>query len=520
MSRKKGTAVFAVNFEPSGQMPLDARLLVADMNELIATETYASNNYYIGMPVIVIKGKSGKTELWVLKDTTKINLEEGWQRLDADEAAINQSTKDAIERLGATVGGTTIADGKHVAVQVVQENGKLKTLTVTENDIASAQALAAEVTRATGAEGDINNKIGTGFDTTNTVAKAIAKESTDRATAITNAITALDKADDVVDGEFVDSVSEANGIITVTRKAVAADKVTAIAVAAGTDTVAIDGVTADAQIKSLGKTLKTVQDNAAKYEVEKVETGLPANVEARYQVVSYVGDSATATKTKVGEYIDIPKDGQLKNVEVTKNAKDEPTVVKFTYILGDGSAEKVVEVDLGKAIFESEIGNGLQTDSATGVISVKKDATSETFLTVSADGVKLAGVQEAINDTITTEIAKLDTEVTSTGGVKVTVKVSETDGKISAVNVTESDIASAIALTTETSERKAADDKIEASVGLAADGSFISPTNKKYINGATTVMNAVEKLDAKLFEVVDNDVIDCGVYVVNPTPSE
>ena len=63
MSRKKGTAVFAVNLEPSGQMPLDARLLVADMNELIASETYANNNYYIGMPVIVIKGKSSKTEL-------------------------------------------------------------------------------------------------------------------------------------------------------------------------------------------------------------------------------------------------------------------------------------------------------------------------------------------------------------------------------------------------------------------------------------------------------------------------
>ena len=75
MSRKKGTAAFAVNFEPSGQMPLDARLLVADMNELIASETYASNNYYIGTPAIVIEGKSGKTELWVLKDTTKINKE-------------------------------------------------------------------------------------------------------------------------------------------------------------------------------------------------------------------------------------------------------------------------------------------------------------------------------------------------------------------------------------------------------------------------------------------------------------
>lgn len=515
MSRKKGTAVFAVNFEPSGQMPLDARLLVADMNELIATETYASNNYYIGMPVIVIKGKSGKTELWVLKDTTKINLEEGWQRLDADEAAIKQSIKDAIENLDSTVGGTTIADGKHVAVQVVQENGKLTGLTVTENDIASKTALDNEVTRATGAEKGINDKIGGSFDTTNTVAKAIADEVAARKTAIE----ALDKADAIVDGQFVDSVSEDNGIITVTRKAVAADKVTATTITGDTDTVAVTGANVAEQIADIAKTVKTVQDNAAKYEVEKVATGLPANVEARYQVVSYVGDSATATKTKVGEYIDIPKDGQLKNVEVTKNAQNEPTVVKFTYILGDGSAEKVVEVDLGKAIFESEVGDGLQVDSTTSVISVKKDAASETFLTVGADGVKLAGVQTAINNTITTEIANLDSEKTSTDGAKVAVKVTEVDGKISAVNVTETDIASDAALTAEINRAKATEDKIEASVGLNTDGSY-KPTTGKYTSQAKTIAEGIAALDAKLFEVVDDGVIDCGVYAADPTPSE
>ena len=512
MSRKKGTAVFAVNFEPSGQMPLDARLLVADMTELIATETYASNNYYIGMPVIVIKGKSGKTELWVLKDTTKINKEEGWQRLDADEAAINQSIKDAINDLDATVGGTTIADGKHVAVQVVQENGELTGLTVTEKDIASAQGLANEVTRAEDAEKDINDKIGAGFDATNTVAKAIADEIAARKTAIE----ALDKADTVVDGQFVDSVSEADGIITVTRKAVAADKVTATAITGGTDTVAVTGANVDAQIKSLAKTVKTVQDNAAKYEVEEITTDLPANVEARYQVVSYVGTKTDTNKTKVGEFIDIPKDGQLQNVEVTNNASGEPTVIKFTYVL-DGGEVKNVSIDLGKAIFESEMGNGMQVTG--NKIAIKLAEGNETFLTVGADGLKLAGVQTAINNTITTEIAKLDSEKTSTDGAKVAVKVTEVDGKISAVNVTETDIASAAALTSEINRAKAAEDKIEASVGLNTDGSY-KPTTGKYTSQAKTIAEGIAALDAKLFEVVDDGVIDCGVYAADPIPTE
>lgn len=47
----------------------------------------------------------------------------------------------AIESLNATVGNTEVDTGKHVAVQVVEENGKLTGLTVTEDDIASAAKL-------------------------------------------------------------------------------------------------------------------------------------------------------------------------------------------------------------------------------------------------------------------------------------------------------------------------------------------------------------------------------------------
>lgn len=50
---------------------------------------------------------------------------------------------------------------------------------------------------------------------------------------------------------------------------------------------------------------------------------------------------------------------------------------------------------------------------------------------------------------------------------------------------------------TEVARAKAAEDKIEASVGLAADGSFTAPTDKNYISDATSVMDAVEKLDAQ-----------------------
>ena len=459
---------------------------------------------------------------------------------------------------------------------------------------------------------------------------------------ITERINGLDKADSIVDGQFVDSVSEENGIITVSRKAVASDKVTAVAVGAGGDTVAIEGTTVDEQIKSLGKslkaeesarktainaldltevggtgkfvqsvsqsdgkvaavaadlnaaavaataiagddltvavagttvaqqiqslgqTLKTVEGNAAKYKVVKLTdeevTALgDANVKEAYQVVSYVGADAEGTAyTKVGEVIKIYKDGNLKSATLGDDQK-----LILTYTQADGS-DATVEVDFAAIAFNAEFKNGLQV-AKNGEISVQVDTASERFLTVGADGVKLAGVQDAINKAVADknvsaegdyyitatangnkvsvradvqsltvqriaganstiegvaeslvdradvatkvasftnarlneEIDKLFSETTSTGGGKVTVKVTEVKGKISAVNVTETDIASAKALTSEVTRAKAAEDKIEASVGLAADGSFTTPTGKNYINGATTVMGAVEKLDAQ-----------------------
>jgi len=119
--------------------------------------------------------------------------------------------------------------------------------------------------------------------------------------------------------------------------------------------------------------------------------------------------------------------------------------------MADGST-KTDTVNIAKYIDTYTAGNGI--DITDKKVSVKKDATSEAFLTVGADGVKLAGVQTAIDtakgeaiDAIATAIEDLDAAVTSTDGAKVSVKVTEVDGKITTVNVTETDIASAERLT-------------------------------------------------------------------------
>ena len=82
------------------------------------------------------------------------------------------------------------------------------------------------------------------------------------------------------------------------------------------------------------------------------------------------------------------------------------------------------------------------------------------------------------------------------GHVRVAVADS-TDGTHKVVTVSENDIASASALTTEVNRAKAAEDKIEASVGLAADGSHVT-SKGNYTSGATTVVGEIAALDSQV----------------------
>ena len=109
--------------------------------------------------------------------------------------------------------------------------------------------------------------------------------------------------------------------------------------------------------------------------------------------------------------------------------------MKFTYALNDGS-ESVVYVNLGDFLTEAEFDKGLQVTNH--VVSVKIDSTSETFLTVGANGVKLAGVQDAINTAVSTAVEKLDVAGTVEAGQYVS-SVSETNGIVSTTKANVSD---------------------------------------------------------------------------------
>ena len=116
-----------------------------------------------------------------------------------------------------------------------------------------------------------------------------------------------------------------------------------------------------------------------------------------------------------GVTIDIAKDQSIKDIEVldmNATLKSDGTIqagspvgstaLCISYILADGTY-KLAKLDYSKFLEETEFANGLQVNDHK--VYVKVDPLSESFLTVSSTGVKLSGVQNAINSAVASEKA-------------------------------------------------------------------------------------------------------------------
>lgn len=378
----------------------------------------------------------GKDAGYTIYESYKELIDKIQEKIDAmggEGGSIEQQIKAAIEALDYS--GVTTGDG------VVVTN-------VTETDgVVSATSANVGGLKLTGyEEGESSGHV----EASDSINAAIAKlqNQIDAANDAKNAaIDALDYSDAAVAGEYVSQVTETDGIINVTRVAlpslaevheagkpiiaVSEDK-GQLAASAGTinaEYVNVTGNTftsstvqgaleeieteykaADAALKeeilgdatTSGNTLGKLEDriealdaDAATYTVKKVTTGLATNVKEQYVLVE------TKNGTSVDKEVAIPiyKDNTLKSVELVDQA------LQFTYIVDSG--ESVVSVDVSKFLAESEFASGVTVNS-DGVAHGVVDQTSESFLTVGADGFKLDGVQAAIDAASGDVKSKLD----------------------------------------------------------------------------------------------------------------
>ena len=140
--------------------------------------------------------------------------------------------------------------------------------------------------------------------------------------------------------------------------------------------------------------------------------------------------------------------------------------------------------------------NGAETVTGSVAKSVA-DAKKELLGDAATEYNTLGKLEDKIQ-ALDVKATKAHTEVVAKADGHVRVAVADsTDGTHKVVTVSENDIASANALTTEVNRAKAAEDKIEASVGLAADGSHVT-TNGNYTSGATTVVGEIAALDTQV----------------------
>lgn len=469
--------------------------------------------------------------------------------------------------VGDILKGDNVKDGSTIKVNVkavgeadglkLGNDGLYVDLTKTTASItANTKAITDEIARAKAAE--------------KANADAISKEVTDRVAAI-NALNAGIKGGN---GKFIQSVKEEKGVITaveadLTASAVAYDKTADKVIAKATDV--------SAAIKELDAKVAANKDAELTYKTVKLTDGEvtalgDVNVKEAYKVVSV---NKEGTNTTVGDIIKIYKDSSLKSIDYTEvNDKSKKgQFLKYVYTLADGT-ENTVYVDMSKLVDQAEVENGIQ--AIDGKLSIKIAEGNEAgFLTVDANGLKLSGVQAAIDTAKNAVQSNLDAEITratqaegankaaidknaaaiaklngdeatngsvakavadakkellgdaaaeyntlgkledkiqaldvkatkahtevvakTDGHVRVAVADS-TDGTHKVVTVSENDIASANDLTAEVNRAKAAEDKIEASVGLATDGSHVN-TNGNYTSGATTVVGEIAALDTQV----------------------
>ena len=137
-------------------------------------------------------------------------------------------------------------------------------------------------------------------------------------------------------------------------------------------------------------------------DVEKVTSGLSQTIRESYKFKKADG-------TYIPQTVDIYKDSSLINVVFKKN--DNKKYLVFTYVLEDGT-QKDIEVDVEELLIESEFSDGLSASPDGDVVrvKVKRDPSSDNYLSVSSDGVKISGIASAFGD-INTSINSLRTDV-------------------------------------------------------------------------------------------------------------
>ena len=382
-----------------------------------------------------------------------------------------------------------------------------------------------------GSKSDTNTEIN---NLKNEIKTQIQNTLTSANTYTNEEIAKLDVDDSPMDNNFVTSVSESDGKITVQRAAVASPTKTvsvtkadgggvnldvnidgktivkntdgkiSVASAALTQYVGENAVTVSSANTSNNKTV-SLKINSEDKVLSQDPNGLSATLSIAY-------DSSTRKlqlKGNNGNLINeidataFVKDGMLNDTAVFTASATTQSITfsrssntheysgltinhhylafEFKISSGESSSYNYEILDATSIIEVYKKGNGLELTDHT--FSVKLAQGSETFLTVDGNGVKLSGVKAAID----AAAASAKTEVKKASNDQhIDVTSAATENGHVTYTISSKDIASATELTT-----------VKNNVGLNADGSH-KQTSGNYTSSAKTVVEEIAAIDTQV----------------------
>ena len=330
--------------------------------------------------------------------------------------------------------------------------------------------------------------------------------------AVSGVVNGLDKAASSVQGQFVRTVIQENGLVSENKDFINAN---------------------DVKLSAVTPSSTTVKEEYALYNGNGVQLGNSIKIYKDQSLVSITLEDNDGSG-KTGQYL------------------------KYTYIDVNGDTQSTY-VNISSLLVEAEFKSGVTADS-NGIVHGVVDSASESFVTVGADGLKLSGVQDAIDSAIggvntklqelsgsvqtlssTTESFSAATVAGITGlDTKIgneTARATAAENSISAnvttlSSATESFSAATVAEIARV-ERKLSDDekviaesinqlgvkvdKVQKGAGLNEDGSYAPHSTANYIAGATSLDDADMKLDSALKVLADSMTGYSKAFIINIT---
>lgn len=303
------------------------------------------------------------------------------------------------------------------------------------------------------------------------------------------------------------SAPNANNEKTISLKIKSGDQI----LSANTVSDAADGLSATLKVKAL---------TAA--EISALSDG--ANVKEAYKLVG-INDAAITGSDIVKVYKDssllsvalLHADGNTKptydGTDWTDIASTDENKLAlcFAYQLADGTIS-VEAIPVGSFLRETEFAKGLAWNAESGKVEGVVDPTSESFLTVGANGFKLDGVQDAIDVAKAEGKTEIDTTVSGESASHMTITKDSTaaDGH-DKYSFALADVASEDALEAEVSRAKAAETAIDGAIGLTKGASdetrtYAPESGANYGASTTTVKDRIAAIDDALKAVDDASV--------------